>query len=72
MEQFAETDARPDRALGDGPLPRHPRPRADPALVLEVGTAIGYSTLHMAEGWGAARSSPSSATRPDATGDRLP
>src|ERR671931_2937048 len=27
----------------------------DPALVLEVGTAIGYSTLHMAEALGRGR-----------------
>ena len=48
MEDLAAREGRADRALGDRPHAGDPRPRAR-TVVLEVGTAIGYSTLHMAE-----------------------
>ena len=49
MEQFAETDHVPIVHWETGRFLATLVRAKDPALVLEVGTAIGYSTLHMAQ-----------------------
>jgi len=48
MEKFAETDHVPIVHWETGRFLASLVRATDPALVLEVGTAIGYSTLHMA------------------------
>jgi predicted O-methyltransferase YrrM len=52
MEQFAEREAVPIVHWETGRLLATLMCAFDPRLVLEVGTAIGYSTLHMAEAIG--------------------
>ncbi len=49
MEKFAETDHVPIVHWETGRFLASLVRATDPALVLEVGTAIGYSTLHMAQ-----------------------
>src|SRR6188768_4469693 len=49
MEEFAETDHVPIVHWETGRFLATLVRATDPALVLEVGTAIGYSTLHMAQ-----------------------
>ena len=49
MEQFAETEHVPIVHWETGRFLATLVRACDPALVLEVGTAIGYSTLHMAQ-----------------------
>ena len=49
MEKFAETDHVPIVHWETGRFLATLVRATDPALVLEVGTAIGYSTLHMAQ-----------------------
>jgi predicted O-methyltransferase YrrM len=49
MERFAQTDHVPIVPWETGRFLAALVRATDPALVLEVGTAIGYSTLHMAQ-----------------------
>lgn len=55
MEHFAETDHVPIVHWETGRLLATLVRATDPGLVLEVGTAIGYSTLHMAQELGRGR-----------------
>jgi predicted O-methyltransferase YrrM len=55
MEQFAETDHVPIVHWETGRFLATLVRATDPELVLEVGTAIGYSTLHMAQELGRGR-----------------
>jgi predicted O-methyltransferase YrrM len=55
MEKFAETDHVPIVHWETGRLLATLVRATDPELVLEVGTAIGYSTLHMAQELGRGR-----------------
>jgi predicted O-methyltransferase YrrM len=55
MEELAERDGIPIVHWETGRFLATLVRALDPALVLEVGTAIGYSTLHMAEALGSGR-----------------
>src|SRR2546428_13571306 len=55
MEELAERDGIPIVHWETGRFLATLMRALDPALVLEVGTAIGYSTLHMAEAMGSGR-----------------
>jgi predicted O-methyltransferase YrrM len=55
MEELAEREGIPIVHWETGRLLATLVAALDPALVLEVGTAIGYSTLHMAEALGRGR-----------------
>src|SRR6058998_1039643 len=55
MEELAEREGIPIVHWETGRLLAALVRALDPALVLEVGTAIGYSTLHMAEALGRGR-----------------
>ena len=55
MEELAERDGIPIVHWETGRFLAALMRALDPALVLEVGTAIGYSTLHMAEAMGSGR-----------------
>ena len=49
MEELADRDQVPIVEWETAPLPGHGHAGVQPRRVLEVGTAIGYSTLHIAE-----------------------
>ena len=73
MEKFAETDHVPIVHWETGRFLATLVRATDPALVLEVGTAIGYSTLHMAQELGRGKIVTLGArSRPHPPGDRLP